>query len=380
MAGQEPKTSGETSGFTNDYWSLRRGGPGYEQGAVFDKVLPVVGGNRAIGNVLQSMNDSLLWANLYVFAPVDRNDNVNYTELPKWVFRDASTEPGQGKEVNKSTRFLGGYHILTAGDGNIRVDHSHNWKGAGMLGGMISQLTGIATKILALKEGLSPFTQGSMINQLAHYESSSPMKIDIPFVLFTYDDPINDILIPIAELCYLTYPFDMSAKAKETVNSIIERGTKWIKEQDIIPKQIPNWIEQGGDILSSMYSYYRYAVPHYFGVGFSNKTFQISPAVVTGMRVSYHGPWVGKAAEPDNGILPILDAMNQVGTERMANLSRVSTDREKRMGKSMYDDSGYPSYATVTLSFMSLEPAFAQDFWVPFINDQVSVTSSMEAK
>lgn len=374
------------------YMLYRRKGPQTGLDETFNIVLPK---DRALGKVIEEHSSSLCWANVWAYSPVDHWSSQKTKAMEPSKFAETSHRDDLRFEKEK---MVGQYHILTSSE-NIEVTHSHNWEDGGIVTGAISSLGNLYAKITSFKSGQAISAQGVKIDKSSTYQESELPTITVPVALFTYDNPLQDIIIPITELVYFTYPMRISGGnlAKERKEGIIKKIEQEISDLGEIGE---NTVEN----LKTMFSAYRYVVPHTFALSFSNYTINLPKCVITDISVTYNGPWTrGKAmgrsrkTEKTNSSLleQIMDGIERVGVDLFGksgvfrgnwfpnedienpNMRKLYEKIKKyKFPQNVYENTGYPTYAELEITFQALEPIFAQDIYGTLPNSKVTVTES----
>lgn len=319
---------------------------------------------------------SLCWTNIMVYSPMKvGGDFQRDIEQPKWVNADNE------KAINARNKLIGEYHILGTNE-SIDIEHNHNWGEGGGVTGAISSVANAFSKVSSTLTGNLPRSQGMKIHKLAAYQDTDLLEVTIPVTLFTLNNPIRDVIQPIMELTYLSYPIELGKVDKEKVLEEAKKSAKKNKDDE------KGLIQEFSDTISAMYDFTRYAVPHYFAVSFSNRTLRIPSAVITNLSVSYKSPWARKFADAmkqqidrgkqrgekavQTGMSSLEDASDSIFSSKSTaelykNIATSTMQTIENLNKAanepIYNDAGYPMFAEVELTFKALQPKFAQDFW-----------------
>lgn len=375
----------------DEYMVYRKSGPQAGMDEKFNIVLPR---DRSLSRLMEEHSDSLCWVNCWVYSPVDHWSSQKTKSLEQSKFSKTHKDDSRFSKEKQ----VGQYHFLTSSE-DIQVSHTHNWEHGGMVSGAINSVGSLMAKISSFQSGEAISQQGVKIDKSSTYQDSELPEITVPVSLFTYDNPFRDIIFPITQLIYFTYPMRIKggAKAEERKDNFIKRMEEKFSEFDLGEKAIKN--------LKTMFNSYRYVVPHTFAISFSNYTFQLPKCVITDVSITYNGPWtrsksLGRSrsrGQRTSLMDEIMGSIENIGLEASwdygtfrANM-RTNDDLENpnmrelyekvkkyTFPNNVYEDSGYPSYAELEITFKSMDPIFAQDIWGTLPDSKVNVTESME--
>jgi len=382
------------------YAEARRNGPSAGIGTMFNQTLPT---QHALGRVLSYFSSSLCWASSGVYAPLLNETSPNYIEAQK----NAAERKG-AIEWNSPIRRVGTFRFLTSAD-NISITHSHKWDDGGTVSGALAKMVSGASAFSAILSGTTLMSRGVKTHKIASYVDTDLLTIEVPVTLFTFDNPIGDILIPIALLNYYTHPTRVdNMNGQDIMSNLMETIAQWKPTLGNTITLIKDAIGSvtgsaaGGKITEGIerefkanYEIYSYVIPHMFDLSFSNHMVHLPLAAVTDMAVTYHGPWTSDdvyrqlrnyASNVNPQIAEIFGAVDKAGKAMEStkvgplgiglspNIEEMAMGQVRRMyqwlnGKGIgfpsnnYQDSGYPTFAEVTLTFQALRPLFAQDMW-----------------
>ena len=299
------------------------------------------------------------------------------------------------------------FDVVYSGD-SFSVSHTHHWDES-FFGGAAQALSksigdvlpgglaGFASTAASILQGETAFHTRSDtfgdIDVAPVYKGSGEQQIEISFVLLTHSDPINEVVLPAQLLTYLTYP---KIDNDQTLNKLITKSEAFtdtvVKGAGKILKTGVNAISQAfskdppaeaGDrakekvdtkltrgLVDHIKSFLRYRVgiaPPVWVITCSNGSQFLGNAHCKSITVEYHGPWLGAPETPSfaaaaksfvnsSGLPSILSTIfPSAGILSDFGINDILTGSNK---------GGYPSYATINMTFQSNHKLMFGEEWL----------------
>jgi len=301
------------------------------------------------------------------------------------------------------------FDVVYSGD-SFSVSHIHNWDQSALGGGLQTLantigsvlpggLAGVGSSAASILDGSASLhtrtdTFGD-IDVAPVYKGSGEQKIEISFVLLTHSDPITEVVLPAQLLTYLTYPkIDNDQTLNKLIDSLGNLKDKLIKDLgETVGKTVgavtgivknlsesteakvsaaaqQQYDKLTGVVQDQIKSFIRYRVgiaPPVWVITCSNGSQFLGNAHCKSITVEYHGPWLGAPETPSfaaaaksfvnsselpsilSTIFPSAGILSDFG------INDILTGSNK---------GGYPSYATINMTFQSNHKLMFGEEWL----------------
>lgn len=309
-----------------------------------------------------------------------KGGNVNVDNVP-------TTEP------------LAEFETLYGGD-SLSISHDHQYGEAGGLIGMVKnafqsggalglnnmQLLNVVKGVdnLIKKDTttlLNQFNSFSDLDVSKIYKGNTPPEFTVTFTLIASKDPLLEVVLPALIMTYLSYPRLSNDKdvgnILKTMDGAVSKGlaalplpkNKVTTTEGQTPEQIKETENQQKNILQQTYESFknsvagkwRYRVGHappFWIVSSSNGIIYMPNAMLRNVTVNYFGPWV--QAPPRKSLITFFNSAANAGGFGAGGIldpkvvfpdtKAIKYDASSFL-KGITNLGGYPSYATVSMTF-----------------------------
>jgi len=287
---------------------------------------------------------------------------------------------------NASESVMGSFTIYPNNPDWLQMSHNHTYSDENPLAfianpmlqfvNTTSNLLGAVNNLAGGKDYTKVTRRFDFIDQ---YQTTEKIQLNIPFILFTKGDFINDIFNPIMFLTALSYPQRLSEdplagqitdSTNLILNSLGGEGTSTRNEDELTTtqktiKSVGQFGSEGADKVNDIVQKYgnmgafRYIItqrPEYLSIRHASGLFFFKLAVITNFSYAFKGPWINSTGD----ILSEQGAFNPNTASKVFN----SFLSNRRRGKMPY---AFPSIAECTIGIKAVEPMFRND-WLELLN------------
>lgn len=262
------------------------------------------------------------------------------------------------------------YRILPEGDNFLKFKHEHEWgKRDGIIKKVIDTGTDMAKKFQRAADMVDA-AEGDLVPERQYkndvrdtYVGSEKPKLSFKFSLFTKNDFINDIYLPILSLCYYAAPSrsgDFEKNHREDMNAALENEIKNIQDserpnsekKELLEKLEKHQQEVETNQINELQrktpgqSLLITDPPPFFRVWHSSGLFFYPRMALINVNYTFHKPFYNLIGNGD-----INEPQGRIpGYFQMLGESRK------------FMETSFPLHAEVSLSFEGIDPLFYDDF------------------
>ena len=260
------------------------------------------------------------------------------------------------------------FRVLPEGDEFLKFSHSHDW---GEPDGILKKIMNVgveAGKKLSRASEITSRAGGEPIPEQQYrmdindkYMSSMKPSLNFKFVLFTKNDFINDIFLPIMTLCYYSSPSrtaNVGENAQVFLNNLMSSQKDVFKDNKELLKDIQETErkikEENSNInmINRLSPGVRFLVtdpPPFFRVWHASGLFYYPRMSLNEVSYTFHKPFYNISGEGFANDYPQEGQTTPGFFEILKNSKR-------------FKDSSFPLYAEVNLNFEGIDPLFFDDF------------------
>jgi hypothetical protein len=304
----------------------------------------------------------------YTITPEYGQDGL-YRAVYKSGQIDSSGTNYNAKSFDGPDETVAVFRILPEGDEFLKFNHEHDWgEPDGILKKVISagveagkKLSRGATTIDRSTGNFIPEQQYNIdINN--KYQSSRKPSLKFKFVLFTKNNFINDIFLPIMTLCYYSSPSrtpDVGENVRRFLNDLMVSQKEAAKDNNELLREIQQTEQdlrrQNSDInaINSLTPGVRFLVtdpPPFFRVWHSSGLFFYPRMSLNEVKYSFKKPFYNFTG---------IGASNDYPQEGQTNPGFFC---EILKNNKVFEEYSFPISAEVELSFEGIDPLFFDDF------------------
>jgi hypothetical protein len=273
---------------------------------------------------------------------------------------------------------------------NLPVTHSHNWGAPNdMISGLLKQVGGgirnLSQLVQSARQGGGATDAVYIDSFIDRYQNTNKQKLTIPFTLFTRNNFVLDILLPILWLNSLTYPqiTPETERLQEDVQGILDGNAealiRW-GNRNVVRRLNPELASGIGDRdLSAVVSTFAERVgmrgiyaqpPPQFNVKHTSGLLLFKRACIEEFSYTFKGPWIKQEHEGLLGLAAGV-ANGEIGDV----VNRLVND--VYLKKFSFPDRTYPVQAECRITLRELEQVTAED-WMPLIGDLLNTGTALK--
>lgn len=268
---------------------------------------------------------------------------------------------------NAKEKTMGSFTIYPNNPDWLSLSHNHTYSDTNPLESYINpvlQFVNTGTNLLKAVGNIASNEPTSAravrrVDFVDQYQSTEKLSLNIPFVLFTKGNFIEDIYIPIMFLTALSYPKRLyDSDIREDGKKIAKLFETNAGEESFLSEGASFLSERVSDVEDLVIKYgnvgaFRYVItqrPEYLSVRHASGLFFFKLASILNFSYNYKGPWINSRGD----VVP-----EAVGRNNFSQSLSNMLNRNKNRQKAPY---AFPSIAECSMTVKSVEPLFRQDW------------------
>jgi len=267
---------------------------------------------------------------------------------------------------------------------SLNFSQSHTW---GKPDDIISQLTSqgsaafqrLTRTINTAQRGAGVSATEAFQDYIDRYQGTNRQKITIPFTLFTRNNFIRDIFLPIMYINYVSSPNTTTEGIGESAEKSLMDFARAVADSSFLPDLVTKQAAAAlkapkSELLNSVDAilkrvgvrFFHGQPPRKFRVSHSSKMFKMKAAVIESFSYNFKGPWVKKEY---SGLVGTFGGT--IGDQIDRQFGDVYTKNFKFL------DYTYPLQCECTLELRETEPWYAND-WLDLVSDRIGMSEAVE--